>query len=219
MVANLGRGEEETRWWWVRHAPVTVNNGCIYGQDDFTCDTSDAAAFALLAGHLPTRAEWVVSNLRRTHETAAAITAAGLAGPASFPGDEVTVIPEFAEQHFGDWQGRTYASLAERSDEEYHRFWLMPAHGRPPGGESFEDLMERVQPAIRKLNLTYPGKDIIAVAHGGTIRAAIALALGLSPAAALQFTTDNLSVTRLDHFTDAAGNGSWQVRYVNRVLG
>ena len=23
-----------TRWWWVRHAPVTVNNGCVYGQTD-----------------------------------------------------------------------------------------------------------------------------------------------------------------------------------------
>ena len=30
-----------TRWWWVRHAPVREDGGCIYGQDDLGCDTSD----------------------------------------------------------------------------------------------------------------------------------------------------------------------------------
>ena len=30
-----------TRWWWVRHAPVREDGGCIYGQKDLGCDTSD----------------------------------------------------------------------------------------------------------------------------------------------------------------------------------
>ena len=44
---------ETTRWWWVRHAPVTVNQGRIYSQTDLPCDTGDQATFANLARILP----------------------------------------------------------------------------------------------------------------------------------------------------------------------
>jgi broad specificity phosphatase PhoE len=209
---------ETTRWWWVRHAPVVVNNGCCYGQTDHPCDTDDAAAYQRLARILPRAAVWVTSTLRRTHETAAAIVAAGLPGPSEIPGPEVTVEADLAEQHFGDWQGRTYASLAAERAEEYHRFWLAPASERPPGGESFVDLMARVHGAIERLNRRFAGRDIIAVTHGGTIRAAIALALDLPAEAALAFAVDNVSVTRLDHFGSGTGGlgNAWRVNFTNQ---
>lgn len=214
---DTAREETATRWWWVRHAPVRVNKGHLYGQTDLTCDTSDAAAFRRLAACLPSGAAWVVSTLRRTHETAGAIIAAGLDGPAEMPGPDVTVVPDFAEQHFGDWQGRTYASLAERAPEEYHRFWVAPARHAPPGGESFADLQDRVRRGLAALDTRFVGRDVIVVAHGGTIRAAIALALGLEPEVALSFSIDNLSLTRLDCFHDADGGRAWRVDCINRV--
>ena len=207
-----------TRWWWVRHAPVVVNDGRCYGQTDHSCNTDDPPAYRRLAQILPREAVWVTSTLRRTHETEAAIVAAGLPGPAAFPGPDVTVEADLAEQHFGSWQGRTYASLAEEKAEEYHRFWLAPAVERPPGGESFVDLMTRVTGAIHRLNRRFEGRDIIAVTHGGTIRAAIALALDLPPEQALAFAVDNISVTRLDHFsagTGGQGHG-WRVNFTNQ---
>jgi alpha-ribazole phosphatase len=207
-----------TRWWWVRHAPVVVNNGHCYGQMDHPCNTDDPAAYRRLAEILPKDAVWVTSTLRRTHETAAAIVAAGLAGPASFPGPDVTVEADLAEQHFGSWQGRSYTSLAAEQAEAYHRFWLAPAVERPPGGESFVDLVTRVTRSIKALNRRFEGRDIIAVAHGGTIRAAIAVALDLPAETALAFAVDNISVTRLDHFpTGAGGQGnSWRVNFTNQ---
>jgi alpha-ribazole phosphatase len=210
-------GEAKQRWWWVRHAPVTANNGRLYGQMDLPCDTADAAAFAGLARILPSEAAWIVTPLRRTHQTAAAIVAAGLRGPAEIPGPRVAVEPELAEQHFGDWQGRTYAELAE-SGTAYHRFWLTPALSRPPGGESFVELMARVAVAIERIGRQTRAENIICVAHGGTIRAALAHALGLTPEAALGCAVQNLSVTRLDHYasgTTEHGHG-WSVGFVNR---
>ncbi len=206
-----------TRWWWVRHAPVVANNGCCYGQTDFDCVTTDAAAFGRLAALLPRDAVWVVSNLKRTHQTAAAIVAAGLPGPAEIPGPEVRVEPDLAEQSFGEWQGQTYASLAEQRAEEYHRFWFAPARERAPGGESFTDLTERVHGTIDRLNREFAGKTIIAVTHGGTIRAAVSRALDLSPETALAFTVDNISVTQLDYFEDptARHGHAWRVGGVN----
>ena len=91
----------ETRGWWVRHAPVTVNNGHIYGQQDLPCDTDDAHAFDGLAKLLPEEAVLVTSNLMRTHQTADAIRAAGLNRP-----DRIE-IEALKEQSFGDWQGLT----------------------------------------------------------------------------------------------------------------
>ncbi|HEY0524400.1 MAG TPA: histidine phosphatase family protein [Stellaceae bacterium] len=208
-----------TRWWWVRHAPVTVNDGRCYGQTDHPCDCADEAVFDGLARLLPKDAVWVTSNLQRTHLTAAAIVKAGLPGPDPIPGPGAIVEPDFVEQHFGEWQGMRYADIAKLQAEAYHRFWLAPAHKAPPGGESFVDLMGRVSGAIRRMNEAYAGRDIIAVTHGGTIRAALAEALDLSPEAALAFTIDNCSLTRLERF-DGAGEGhGWRVAAVNLLPG
>ena len=66
-----------TRWWWIRHAPVREDGGRIYGQSDLGCDCSDAVVFQGLARTLPQGALWFASNLKRTHQTAAAIWEAG----------------------------------------------------------------------------------------------------------------------------------------------
>jgi broad specificity phosphatase PhoE len=73
-----------------------------------------------------------------------------------------------------------------------------------------------VSVAIHSLIGGHPGRDIIAVAHGGTIRAALALALGLDPEASLAFTIENCSITRIDR-VDGPGMGhGWRVVTVNR---
>src|SRR5215469_5542364 len=163
-----------TSFWWVRHAPV-AHRGRIYGQTDLSCDCSETALFTGLAEKLPRHATWVTSNLRRTHETAAAIVHAGLPGPQPIPGPDAIILPELAEQHFGEWQGLTHEELQASRARDFHRFWHAPAHEVPPGGESFVAVIDRVSRAIHRLIETQSGGDIIAVAHGGTIRAALAL--------------------------------------------
>ncbi len=163
----MSAGALTTRWWWVRHAPVTVNRGCCYGQTDFPCDVSDKVQFAGLAKRLPERAAWVTSPLKRTHMTAAALVATGLDGPDPIPGPGVAIERDLIEQHFGEWQGVRYDELAARRGEDWHRFWLAPAHETPPGGESFVALMHRVHGAIARLNEQFAGRDILAITHGG----------------------------------------------------
>ena len=51
-----------TRWWWVRHAPVREDDGCIYGQKDLGCDTSDRVVFEAVGKILPREAVWFSSN-------------------------------------------------------------------------------------------------------------------------------------------------------------
>src|SRR5262245_28361256 len=201
-----------TRWWWIRHAPVP-DGGRIYGQRDLSCDCSDGAAFSVLAGELPVPAVWVTSNLKRTVETAAAIIAAD---PAKFAGVQPDAVPDLAEQHLGEWQGLERKGFYTSRGVGTRTLWFAPAGERAPGGESFADLVERVAPAIARLTAEHSGKDIVAVTHGGTIRAALGLALGLDPQAALAFAADNCSLTRIDHLSAGGGAGLWRVIAVNR---
>src|SRR5438445_276128 len=99
-----------TRWWWVRHAPVREDNGCIYGQEDIGCDTSDRVVFEAVGKILPRNAVWYASNLKRTHQTANAIWAAAFPKPTAMPH-----VNASAEQHLAQLQGMNraafYASL------------------------------------------------------------------------------------------------------------
>ena len=207
--------EIATRLWWIHHAPID-HDGRIYGQLDLSCDCSETTVFIGLAHQLPRDAVWVTSNLRRTHETATAIIRAGLPGPNRIPGPEALAIDDLAEQHFGEWQGLAHEDLHRLRASDFHRFWHAPAHEAATGGESFLALIARVSQAVHRLVENYPGHDIIAVAHGGTIRAALALALGLDPEAALAFTIENCSITRIDHIDGTGMGHGWRVVTVNR---
>jgi broad specificity phosphatase PhoE len=208
---------EMTRWWWVRHGPVRGFDGRLYPHEDVDADVSDRGAFTGLANTLPKDAVWVCSPYVRARQTAAAIGEGGLK-----PEQPMTIEPGLAEQNFGQWAGKTYNDLLDLSRREgtYHNFWLAPAAARPPEGESFTDLVERVGEAVHRITHTFAGANIVAVAHGGTIRAALAAALELDPEKALVFAVQNLSITRIDHFEGDASapggvGGNWRVAFVN----
>src|SRR5262245_36490178 len=120
-----------TRWWWVRHAPVREDGGRIYGQSDLGCDCSDKVVFRGLARTLPADAIWVSSNLKRTHQTAAAIWEAGLTKPSSMAHET-----DFAEQDLGDWQGRDRAAFYASRPVQLGSHWFGPADEKTPNGES-----------------------------------------------------------------------------------
>jgi alpha-ribazole phosphatase len=207
-VAAPKSGVVTTRWWWVRHAPVREDNGCIYGQKDLGCDTSDRVVFDAVGKILPRNAAWYASTLKRTHQTADAIFAAGFPKPASMPH-----IKDFAEQHLGEWQGMNRAAFLASRPAGSH--WFAAIDEAAPGGESFMDLYKRTCGAIDRINAEQAGRDVIVVAHGGTIKSAVGLALGGLPEKGLVFDIDNCSVTRLDHIASAGHNG-WRLPMVNQ---
>jgi broad specificity phosphatase PhoE len=207
-----------TRWWWIRHAPVTVHGGRIYGQEDYPADCADGASFAALAALLPPEPLWVTSHLRRTHETAAAILAARRYGPADTPRWQTE--PDLAEQHVGGWHGLTHDQLNALRGVGDDPFSLWPASERAPDGESFLDVIDRVGRAVTRLTAQHRGRDIVAVAHGGSIRAALAIALGIEAERVMSFAIDNCSLTRLDHISDTNELGRerscWRIVTVNQ---
>ena len=185
----------EANIWLIRHAPVDGPRGVIHGPDA-PADVSDAAAFAALRARLPKNAFAVCSPARRTWETAAAL------------GLDPIEEPDFREQDFGAWTGRRHNDLVAELGDAYRDFWKSPASNRPPGGESFVDQISRASAGLAPL----PAGDVVLVVHSGTIRAALAVALGLDPDGALRFVIDPLSVTRIDRL-----ESGWRVVAVNSL--
>ena len=67
-----------------------------------------------------------------------------------------------------------------------HAFWPLTATSARPAGESIQDVIERTGAALERLAARHAGEDIVIVMHGGTIRAAVAHALGIGPDSALR---------------------------------
>ena len=185
----------EAQLWLIRHAPVDGPRGVLHDHDA-PADLGDATALAALRVKLPANAVSYCSPARRTVETAQAL------------GLSATAEPAFREQSFGAWTGRRHKEIeAELGANAYREFWRAPATNRPPRGESFIDQIERVAAGLKAL----PAGDVILVVHSGTIRSALAIALGISPESALRFVIDPLSVTRIDRLSN-----DWRIVAVNR---
>jgi broad specificity phosphatase PhoE len=205
-----------TRWHFVRHAPVDQSGpaprSVLYATPDEPADCSDTPQFEALAGFLPVGGLWVTSQLKRAQQTADAILHHHVAPPKAR-----WIDARLAEQHYGDWHGLTLDALqAELAGRPFHKMWITTAEDAPPNGETFHDLAERVRAAMDDITAAHAGANIVAVAHGGTIRAALAYALGLELNRALTVSVENLSTTRIDHVPGPGIGGDWRVVYVNR---
>jgi len=185
---------ENTSFWLIRHAAVDGPKGTIW-PPGAPADLSDRESFDDLRARLPNDAKAYASPARRTIDTAKALQL------------DPVLVAEFAEQDFGDWTGRRHDDLAASNSEAYARFWSDPARSIPPGGESFEDQVSRVRQGLGQIG----SGPAILVVHSGTIRAALAVALGIEPQAVLRFAIDPLSLTRIDRLRDG-----WRVASVNQ---
>jgi alpha-ribazole phosphatase len=194
-----------TRYWWIRHAPVINPDGRIYGQSDMAADLSDGSQFERLANILPEDAIWVTTTLRRARETA------GKLASSVSPERNVSEDDTLREQAFGDWEGARWDDIPTEDSEPY---WQDPVGTPMPNGESFIDVIARVTATVERLNNDHSGRDIIAIAHAGSIRAAISHALGGDPNAALSFHITPLSLTRIDAI-HRDGKIWWRIAGVN----
>jgi alpha-ribazole phosphatase len=201
-----------TRWWWIRHGPTNASDSLMVGQTDLPASLVGCEhALSRLVAYLPTRPVWVVSPMRRARETVAALVAAGTTRSPEL------IEQSFTEQSYGAWDGMTYDAIAERYPDQAEGLWFDPAATRPPEGETFVEVVDRVGQAIVTLNRSQRGRDIAVMAHSGTVRAALAWALDMSPQACLRIQIGPLSLTRIDHVTAPDMEPQWSVEGINLI--
>jgi probable phosphoglycerate mutase len=180
--------------WLVRHGESTWNaSGLVQGQAEGPVLTAAGRAQAETVADavctLPIRT-LVTSDLARAQETAAII------------GERLSLTwtqdAGLRERNFGTAQGRPLGEL--RTDWSGIRDGrVVDAGARPPGGESLQDLSQRIDTFFSGLAQVEHDGDVLVVTHGGVIRVALA-------------QCDGVPVARMA-WGDAPNGGIWSLGF------
>ncbi len=110
----------------------------------------------------------IASPLVRTRQTAEAVQ--------SEVGLDIHFDGSWIECAFGEWDGLTVAEVQDKYPNEWAQWVSSPSYA-PPGGESYNEVAARIEPAFTDLALTYPGKTIVVVAHNMVIKTIASLVM------------------------------------------
>jgi broad specificity phosphatase PhoE len=201
-----GARGEPTRLILVRHGQTEFSKARRYsGRGDPELTETGLAQAAAVASRLAETTEITAvlsSPLHRAARTADLVAAAH-----DLP---VTIVDGLTETDFGAWEGLTFAEAVAR-DPELHRGWLSDTSTRTPGGESFDDVHERVDGVLREVLAQHPATTVVLVSHVTPIKTLLRIGLAAGPALLLRLHLDLASVSVVEFYPD--GNAS--VRLVN----
>jgi len=181
----------------VRHGESIWNaHGILQGQADCPLSETGRQQAALVAARL---AQWrfdacYTSDLARARETAKAVTAA--CGLPALP------HPGLRERAMGRWEGLSLEQVGERYPEDLAA-WLADRSANQHGGERLEQMVKRVLAAVQEILDRHPGGRLLAITHGGPIKAVVCSALGIPAEFANRFWIGNTSITEVKR--DAKG--------------
>ena len=135
----------------------------------------------------------IASPLQRTRETARAV--------ADRLGLSVRVDDDWVECGFGQWDGLTFAEVAERWPAEMAA-WQRSTAAAPPGGEPFDEVERRVQVARDRALARHPRARVLVVTHATPIKQLVRLALGASPESLWRLDSSPASLTTTRWWAD-----------------
>ena len=192
-----------TRLLILRHAQTALNvKGKIQGNTDAPLNDTGIQQAQLLAERLYRL--YSIDHVFSSPYPRAVQTAEIVAGKY---GLTVETNEDLLENYFGEIDNQRFADLAELSPDFYKQTnalyetpeekLIKPAY---PGGESFENLQQRVDNFTDHLLEQHKGKCVAAVSHGGFIKYMIARYIGMPMEQPIFMTVDNTSISIVDFF-------------------
>ncbi|MGI6251846.1 MAG: histidine phosphatase family protein [Aminivibrio sp.] len=177
----------------IRHGKTEWNEQSRFqGMTDIPLDDDGRKQARLVSARLKSWEPHAIfsSPLSRARETAAEIAAAHEALA-------LVLLDGLAEMGFGEWEGRTIRDVLAKEEDVFREWRRSPFEAPPPGGEVYQSVELRVRAALDRI-MSAEGERVVAVSHGGIIRAALALLFDISPAATWRMKIGNCSVTAID---------------------
>ena len=141
------------------------------------------------------------SDLSRARETAEIVAAA--------TGHALIVEPRLRERNIGIFQGLTWEEIEARHPEEARRLQENWNEYQVPGGESEALFFERAVTTVEKLAQRHRGRRIVAVTHGGVLRAMLMRGLGLPREEARSYAVINAALNRFAYNDEGWELISW----------
>ena len=179
----------------VRHGLTDWNRqGRIQGHSEIELNQVGLAQARALSERLASETLDAIyaSNLGRARATAEIIAA-----PHGLP---VQIEPRLCEANYGAWEGHTMDEL-RRDDPERATAWMTePVDVCPPGGETLEEVADRVAAVLDELRQRPDDEQIVLVGHGGSVRALLSVALQIPQGYSrrLRVDTASLSIIQLN---------------------
>lgn len=102
---------------------------------------------------------------------------------------EITTLDELREMNYGDWEGRSFLDV-RRDEADLYQRWVTDAGAASPGGESHNDVRERLEHAFDAMR----GRRVVVVTHGTAIRVAATVLLQLPVLTASRFAQQNAAI-------------------------
>lgn len=192
------------RLYLVRHGQTAWNSQKkAQGHADTALDERGLAQSRTLVGAFsPLSVSLVLSSdLSRCRQTATQVAAGSSA--------QIQYLSELRERHFGSLEGTDYDAVRSYIEAEALRTNLPAYSIRPEGGESLEDVWNRLDSVVERLRDSV--LDTAVVSHGGTVGLLVARLIEAGPAAARNIRVNNCSVTELHRRAD----GGWSLVRVN----
>ena len=203
------RATSETQVWVLRHGASTFNaqHRCQGSCDEPELTSQGREAASLSAERLSSqRIEVIITSpLRRALDTAEHLLKAIGAQDRKITFETDARLREI---DLYQWEGLPLEEIARRFPKEYRDWRLRPGEFRMQLANNevqypVRSLYDRARLFWNYLLTAYPGKSILLVSHGGTIRALIASALGLDGVHFHSFQQSNCGVSRLRFPSDS----------------
>ncbi len=115
-----------------------------------------------------------------------------------------TKVRAFRELHLGRWEGLTRDEAVARFPEDAGFSLRALGTGKVEGGESLNDLRERVMPALQEIIGLHRNETACIVAHGGVNRVILSDAMGLPIENFFRMEQDYGCLNVIDYFHDGA---------------
>ncbi|NLY53497.1 MAG: histidine phosphatase family protein [Firmicutes bacterium] len=145
------------------------------------------------------------SQLQRAYATGQAI--------ATAQGCPLYTHTALQELDVGEWSGLTYAASQAAHPEIWKQLEADPYNTQRPGGESFAQLYDRATTWFRDTIEPQAGKTLCIVTHGATMRALLAYALAVDPAAfGIRMSVHNTGISTLEY---SRNQKRWRVLSIN----
>ena len=107
------------------------------------------------------------------------------------------ILDELEEIDFASWEGQSINGLEREQHEIFSRWRADPFFNPPEGAETWPELSERLSRAVNQF-LAGGHKRIIAVSHGGIMRALYAVFTGLNPHKTWNMDVSNCSMSGIE---------------------
>lgn len=103
------------------------------------------------------------------------------------------------EINFGEWEGMTWPEIEKKYPEEYEEWYENRRYTRPPKGESYQDMIERVLAAIHKIiEKENEHENVVIVTHSAVIMCLMCYITNTPFEDMMKFITDNTAITEID---------------------